>query len=384
MRSKGLKILCGTAAAFSLQLGAVAAQDQAPAAKAPAPAAPAGLLTGPAQVAPHWSKNKYPDSVPEGASYYIVVKGDTLWDIAGRFLGSPYLWPQVWDANKYISDAHWIYPGDPIVFPKVALVSGQAGQEGGLGPEEGGGEAEAGTGEGNVPPGSVLFPVTEEGSMTCAQYIVPEPEDESLVVIGSEAGATQIGHAERDILYLGKGSNAGVKAGDVYTMQHRAYVVKHPESHKKLGTKVETTGVVRVILVQENSATAVIEHSCADSHDGDYLKPFEKPSVPLALRRTPPDRLTPPSGKAHGYVVDAADDAAESGAGQMISIDLGSQQGVAPGNTLVVYRIMYPSVPTSRNVLGEAAVLTVREGTATAKLTYTRDAVMIGDEVELR
>src|SRR5262245_34542737 len=93
----------------------------------PAATPTAGLQTGPATVAPHWSKNKYPESIPEGAIYYIVEKGDTLWDISARFLGNAYLWPQIWDENKYIADAHWIYPGDPIVLPKLALIAAGAG-----------------------------------------------------------------------------------------------------------------------------------------------------------------------------------------------------------------------------------------------------------------
>ena len=373
------KLILGGLVTLVLAGGLVLAQD-----------APAGIQTGPATIAPHWTRNSsFPTSIPEGAAYYIVVRGDTLWDIAARYLKNPYLWPQIWDQNKYVTDAHWIYPGDPLVLPKLAVVAEQAGQAPGEGLPEGiAEEGEVALGEvpgaGEAGAAAALGPVTEELSLQCAMYIVQDREDESLYLLGSEQGADKMALSDRDIVYLNKGSNAGVKAGDLYTLHHVAYPVRHPVSGKKLGTKIETTGWVKVILVQEDTACAVIEQACLDVHAGDYLKPFEKVNVPMVVRRAPAECCEPANGKIARHVVDLQDDATIAGTGQFVTIDAGTDDGVAPGNVFAVYRIQYPSVPTPRDAVGEATVVSVRERTATAKLTYARKEVMVGDEVELR
>lgn len=69
---------------------------------------------------------------PDYPERYVVVKGDTLWDISKKFLNDPWLWPSVWHINPGIRNPHLIYPGDVIVMyivdgkPYITL-DGQAG-----------------------------------------------------------------------------------------------------------------------------------------------------------------------------------------------------------------------------------------------------------------
>jgi len=312
-----------------------------------------------------------------------VVKGDTLWDIARRFLGNPYLWPQIWDRNRCITDAHWIYPGDVLIIPDVNVVAPGAGGTG-AGTDETPETPTAPVGGPTGPTGPALIPAIEETALQCAPYVVDSREDESLSVIGSENGATKVAFADRDILYLNKGANAGVKAGDVYTLHHATYEVKHPETGRNIGTKIETNGWVRVVLVQENTATAVVEQACADIHLGDYLKAFEKVQVPLITEHPRPTRLTPPSGKIVGTIVDMQDDAMIAADRQLVTLNLGTANGITPGSVFLIYKVMYPSVPTPRLVLGEVVVVTVRDRTSTARIFNANDAMMLGDKAELQ
>jgi hypothetical protein len=56
---------------------------------------------------------------PNAPDQHLVVKGDTLWDISGKFLEHAWCWPQVWGINRdQIRNPHWIYPGQIVYFDR--------------------------------------------------------------------------------------------------------------------------------------------------------------------------------------------------------------------------------------------------------------------------
>ena len=337
-------------------------------------------------IPPHWSPYQAPTSYPEGTRLHIIVRGDTLWDLANTYLQNPFLWPQLWDANRYITDPHWIYPGDPLVIPDLDVLRAAGEEPGAAGPGEEGEEGEEGKGVGAEGAGGVagrtgpsLYPVSEEDTIQCAAFI-GEQEDEGFRIFESENGFTiKVAASIGDIVYLNRGSNDGIQAGAQYYTRDR---VRQMGGH---GWLINTTGWLTVLAAQEETATAEITHSCRDILNESYLVPFEPVPVPLVPYQDPVDRLTAETGRDRGTIIASIDDIVELGAvatGHLVSIDVGEEDGIIPGSIFTVFRYNHPDAP--RKVLGELAVLTVHPRTSTAKITFSYDYMLQGDLVEAK
>ena len=61
---------------------------------------------------------------------HTVVRGDNLWDLSQRYLGNPFLWPEIYRLNRdVVEDPHWIYPGEVLRLPGETVVAAQPGAE---------------------------------------------------------------------------------------------------------------------------------------------------------------------------------------------------------------------------------------------------------------
>ena len=220
-------------------------------------------------VGDHWTAWDPP--APRPQRLHLIQKGDTLWDLAEAWLGDPYLWPQIWDENRYVLDSHWIYPGDPLVRPRAAhgrasrtaippvaqvdpMEPVDTGDTGRTGRRQDG--EQTGQGQDSVavtrwsPWSRSCVPVADATDLYCSGYIehthVPADDVDRRGEIEREVH----GRRRRD-LSQPRSRTQGLRAGDELTILRRSEEVKHPDTGRNLGLFVRRLGKVRVMMAHE-------------------------------------------------------------------------------------------------------------------------------------
>lgn len=346
-------------------------------------------------VGDHWTPYNPPDpaTFPASAKVHTIVRGDTLWDLASTYYGNAYLWPQLWEANTYITDAHWIYPGDPL------LVEGEAGSgdvsatTGVSGDSTTTGGVEQGSGAMTAEMrASAPFPLGSEADILCWGYLGHPDEPMPNRVVSFEDVETKhtrmtmsqdIGVATGDIVYIEGGTSTGLTPGETYLVVKRDEIIRHPKTHEIIGRHYDYRGQMRILCATEDQATAIVTQACSDIHLGDRLKPMPALPIPLVRLTDMTTVCTPPSGKTAGFIVNSKDNRLALGVGAVIQINLGADDFVQPGDFLTVFR-ENPVEGNPRQLLGEIGVLTAENHTATARVVRMRYAMRVGDRVELK
>jgi len=279
----------------------------------------------------HWTPYE-PPALPPGTQYYNIQAGDTLSGIAQQKLASWLLWPQIWDANPYIKDAHWIYPGDPLFIQTPQVVGGEeVGME-----EEGGTKASRFQLEQESP-----MPPVNAHDLYCTGFIRAGYALPTLRIV---SGPNRIRESlnQGDVVYVNGGTAEGVETGAEFFLLQQGQTVYHPTSGKSLGDIFLRAGRAKIMTAQEHSSIAQITYSCDEIRYGFALSPYAPIPIPWNITRSEELPLyLPDAGTPIGKVVWSEDRLERTGRNSVIYIDLGTNQKLVPGDKLWVYR--YPT-----------------------------------------
>ncbi|UCF66215.1 MAG: LysM peptidoglycan-binding domain-containing protein [Acidobacteriota bacterium] len=333
----------------------------------------------------HWTPYD-PPTPPEGAAVHVIERGDTLWDLSQRYYDDPYLWPVIWDANRYVTYSHWIYPGDPLVVPPAPTVVGEEGivemvEAEPEVPPEAPVKPEPTPAPPEQPTGPLLVPAAEQQELVCLAQLYDTFDPTPLVIIGREEPDKEL-HASGDIVYLSAGRDMGIEPGDEFSIIRSEGWLEHPQTGHHVAVYVRRMGMLRVIAVQQTSATAEIGLSCDAITVGDVLQPYREMPVPMIERIPLVELSSPQAGEVNGYVVVTAEpEATVAGSGDIVGIDLGSRAGLTAGDRILFWR--QSEVSEVRLVVAQGVVLSANGGGSTVKVLEARREIRLGDRAEL-
>ena len=289
---------------------------------------------------------------PDAPDRYVVVPGDTLWGISGRYTDSPWRWPDLWGMNKeQIRNPHLIYPGYVIILDRdrARLSIGAPGTGVGAEPRtaEPGTAAGPGTGVGPAPtdsgptrlgprvraeslarqeipsiPASAIEPflsrplVVEPDGLDKAPTIIATQGDRVILAAGNTAYVRGIGDTKEEIWYV----------------YRRGGPLVDPDSNRTLAYEAIYLGTAQLTRPGD-PATVVLTYAAREVGAGDKLVAAGRPQVINYAPRAPAFKIDGSIMNIYGGVGRVG----EAGPQSIVSINRGRNDGLEVGHVLALY-----------------------------------------------
>ena len=353
---------------------------------------------------------------PDAPAQYVVKSGDTLWSISGKYLYSPWQWPQLWGSNRaQIRNPQKIYPGQVL---SLRYVNGQPR----LGFDNSGGiptiklqpqirNLSSGYGISTI---DVDFfrmfmqhpQVISKEQTREAPRLIAGPDNRVIYSTGDriyadrqlEPGRYLIYRIEQNITdpdthkYLGQlvrfSGEAATLAG-----QNTALAERSPKDVASLPEDEYYTRKTPLIKVPTRTAQPlVITNSASEINKGDYLLKITDEHDPFQMMPHGP------TTQIKGKIVSVMDGIQEAGPYQTITLNLGTNDGVDKGTVVSLYKksrqlkadlsneskksrsvVKYLSIPAEE--VGLALIYRVSDNLSSALIINASQAVQIGDLV---
>jgi hypothetical protein len=312
------------------------------------------MLTGVALAQDVALRSDHPDE-------YVVVKGDTLWDISGRFLDKPWQWPAIWHVNPQIENPHLIYPGDVISLVYIDGVPQLNLRRGGadtvkLSPSVrvvDRGEAISAVPFESIRPFIKDLRVLSPSEFEGLPYIVANEDSRMTATYSDKTYARGLNARVGEEFVVARLTNIYDSLGkppeirrvlpkehwrqvpNVWDRRQDTYNTVNPWNRRPqnpVGYEMFEVSRVRVVQAGEISVMDIIRDR-AEVQPGDFILPvsdqgYESTFFPRAMDRVPDGlRVLGTSGQRSGV-----------GLYQIVSINGGSSQGIEPGHVFSAFR----------------------------------------------
>jgi len=289
-------------------------------------------------------------ALQEGApDQYIVVPGDTLWGISGRFLKDAWKWPEVWRINQeQLRNPHRIFPGDVIVLdrtgaevqlrllraddPAAAAAAAAAGA-----PAPGAPTAAPPLDTVKLSPRLRAEPLADKAIPAISPSVI-EPFLSRPLVVGQDelARAPVVLANQENRVAIGAGDIAYVEGLDhskglSWQVFRRGDPLIDPDTAETLGYQAVYLGDARVIR-RGDPATIEVTRSAQEIYAGDRLLP--------AAKEVPTFSYVPraPWRPVRGRIMTAYGSLGETGPMGIVALSKGSKDGLEVGHVLAIYR----------------------------------------------
>lgn len=271
---------------------------------------------------------------------YVVVKGDTLWDISSVFLNQPWLWPKLWRLNPDIKNPHLIYPGDIISLvydengePMLVLKSTKGKPSFKWSPKIRQKNKENSAIK--LLPLEVIAPFIKYDQLFTAEQFEQLPH-----VIGSDEGYRS------SITGFKVYVNKDLELSKTYAIYNKGEEIIDPETELSLGFYADLVATGQAIragnMDEKEPATLKISTAKREIHSGDYVVPVhEGQMLPSIFTMKAVDK------SFRGTIVKAVSEGREFGKLEIVMLNRGTEHQVAVGDVMSIRRLSPGVVETN-------------------------------------
>ncbi len=307
---------------------------------------------------------------------HVVVKGDTLWGISGKFLKQPWRWPEIWQMNKeQIKNPHLIYPGDVVM---LDMSTGSPRLK--LGKKVGGG------GSGKLQPTVHSTPVQQVIPSIPPSAIEPFLSQPLIVEDSELNGGPRIVAMQEDRMLVGTGDifyasgipDVSVERWHIY---RKGKALKDPDTGDILAHEAFFLGNARLVKPGE-PAMLRISLSKEEIARGDRLVAAPEPQIISYVPHRPEQEVSAKVLSMYGGL-------REGGANSIIALNMGKKNGVEIGHVVALHRkrvsldVDYDGnrneTPVPEERYGLAFVFRVFDGVCYALVVESSKSVIVGD-----